>query len=76
MLAPAAVFVAVVASRWAVAVTADSIVNVVGLGLLVRRLRVAVDAGEARVVGRNLVAVVAHRPVVRNREVRVIEHRV
>ena len=40
-----------------------------------RRGRVAIDARKARIVRGNLVAIVAHRPVVRNREVRVIKRR-
>ena len=73
--APAAVFVARVAGGGAVAVTPYALVGVVGLRLLVRCRRMAVDAGEARVVRGDLVAIVADRPVVGNRKVRVIKDR-
>jgi hypothetical protein len=48
-------------------------VNVVRLRLLVRRRRVAIDAGEAGVVCRNLVAIVADRSVMRDLEIGVVE---
>ena len=60
MLAPAAVFVAVVADGGAVAITVDTVVSIVGLRLLVGGLGVAVDASEAGVVGGNLMAVTAN----------------
>ena len=47
--------------------------NLIRLRLLMSRLRVAIDASEACVVGRNLVAVVADRTVMGNREIGVIE---
>jgi len=59
MLAPAAVLVAVVAGGGSVAIAVHVRVSLIGLGLLVRSLGVAVDAGEAGVVGGDLVAVVA-----------------
>ena len=59
MLAPT-ILVAGVAGGWAVTVTADTLVSVVRLGLLVRCCRVAIDAGKAGVIRRNLMAVVAH----------------
>jgi hypothetical protein len=73
MLAPAAVFVAVVACGGAVAITGNAVMAIVSVGLLVGGLGVAVDTGEASVVRGNLVAIVAHGIVVRNREVCVIE---
>src|SRR5690349_6182156 len=73
ILAPAAILVAGVAGGGAVTITANSLMDTVRLSLLVRRRCVAVDAGEAGVVRGNLVAVVAHRAVVRNREIGVVE---
>lgn len=64
-----------VAGGGPVAVSPDTVVDVIRLRLLVRRLRVAVDARKARVVRRNLMAIAAHRAVVRNREVSVVECR-
>ena len=65
---------AVVAGGGAIGVTVHATVRVVGLCLLVCRLRVAVDAGEAGEIRRNLMAVVAHRAMMRNTEKsRVIE---
>ena len=64
---------AVVAGCGAVTVAANALVSIVSLRLLVCRGGVAVDAGEARIVGRYLMAVVADRSVVRNWEVGVIE---
>src|ERR1700737_1071937 len=64
----AAIFVAVVAGGGAVGITVHAVVNIVGLRLLVRRLRMAVDARKVAEVRGDLVAVVANRTVVRNRE--------
>jgi hypothetical protein len=72
-LAPAAIFVARVASGRAIREAAHALVLVDGLCLLVRRGGVAIDAGKTGVVQRYLVAIIANRPVVRNREVGVIE---
>lgn len=63
----------VVASRGAVDEPADAGVLVDRCGLLMRRGGMAVDAGEAGIVGGDLVAIVANRIVVRNWEVGVIE---
>src|SRR5947209_1805058 len=71
MLAPA--LMAGVAGRGTVTVTADTLVNAVGLCLLVRGRRMAIDASETRVVRRDLVAVIADGAVVRDLEIRVIE---
>jgi hypothetical protein len=65
--------VAVVASRGAVDEICNAVVLVGGGDLLVSGGGVAVDAGEAGIVGGNLVAVVANRAVMRNGEIRVIE---
>jgi len=65
--------VAGVAGCGTVAVTAVTLVDVVRLGLLVRRRCVAIDAGKGGVVCRHLVAVVAHRTVVRNPKISVVE---
>ena len=73
MLAPAAIFMAVVAGGGAVGITVDVGVSIVGLRLLVSSLCVAVDAGEAGVVGGNLVAIATNRAVVGNGEISVIE---
>ena len=73
MLAPAAVLVAVVASGGAVGITVDSAVLTVRSGLGVIVVGMAVDTSKAGVVGGNLVAVVAHGFVMRDREVGVIE---
>src|SRR5271157_485632 len=77
MLTPTAVLVAVVASGGAVAITTYALMRVVCLSLLVRRLRVAINAGKAGVIRGNLVAVVARwgiRFVVGDREeIAVIE---
>ena len=64
---------AVITGGRAVAVSGDVGVGIVSAGLLVRRGGVAVDAGEARVVCGNLVAIVADGTVVRNREVSVVK---
>ena len=64
---------AVIAGGRAVTVTAITLVNVVRLGLLVRCCRVAINAAKAGVIRRNLVAIVAHRSVVRDRKIGVIE---
>lgn len=66
---------AAIARGGAIAVAADALVNVIRLRLLVRRGGVAVDACEAGVVGGHLMAVVADRTMVRDREIRVIEGR-
>lgn len=63
----------VVAGGGSVAITVYVRVNLIGLGLLVRSLGVAVDAGEAGVVGGDLVAIVADRFVVRDREISMVE---
>jgi hypothetical protein len=77
MSAPATVSVASVASGGTVGVAAHSLVITVRLRLLVRCLRMAVDASEAAEIRRNLVAVIAWRirwlATVWNREPRVIE---
>ena len=73
MSVSAPVLVAVVADGGAVTIAGDVRVGIVGAGLLVRGGSVAVDASEARVVGGNLVAVVANRTVMRNREVSMVE---
>ena len=75
ILSSAAVLVAVVTGFWAVTVAAHTLVRVVRLGLLVGRGGMAVDAGEARIVGRNLVTIGTYGAVVRNREIGVIESR-
>ena len=62
-----------VAGGGAVTVAALTLVYVVRLCLLVRRRRVAIDASKAGIVRRNLVAVVAHRAVVRNLEIGMVE---
>ena len=72
-LASPAGLVAVVAGSRAVAVTRNVGVSLIRLRLLMSRLRVAIDASKARVVGRNLVAIVADRTVMGNREIGVIE---
>ena len=66
---------AVVASRGTVGITADTLMLLVRLGLLMRGGGVAVDAGELRIIRRNLVAVGADRTMVRNGEICVIERR-
>ena len=63
---------AVVAGGGAVGITVYAIVDVVGLRLLMRRLRMAVDARKAAEVGGYLMAVVANRTVVRNRKERTV----
>lgn len=73
MLAVTAVFMAVVTSRWAVDEICNAVMLVGGGDLLVSGGGVAVDAGEAGVVGGNLVAIVANGVVMGNGEVRVIE---
>ena len=73
ILAPAAVLVTVVAGGGSVAIAVHIRVSLIGLRLLVRRLGVAVDAGEAGVVGGDLVAIVADRFVVRDREISMVE---
>jgi len=64
--------VAVVAGGGAVGITVHAVVSIVSLRLLVRRLRMAVNAGKVAEVRGHLVAVVAHRAVVRNREERSV----
>lgn len=59
---------AVVAGGGSVGITGYAAVSVVRLRLLVRRLRMAVDASKAAEVRGDLVAVVAHGAVVRDRE--------
>ena len=66
---------AVVAGFLAVAIPAHTPVLVVGLRLLVRSRGVAINAGKTRVVRGDLVAVAAHRAVMRNWEVRMVERR-
>src|SRR3974390_2257786 len=69
ILAPAAVLVAVVANGGAVGVPVDTAVLTVGTRLGVIVVGVAIDASKAGEIGGNLVAVVADRTMVRNREV-------
>jgi hypothetical protein len=73
MLAPAAVLVAVVAGGGGIGVTPNAAVLTIGAGLGVKVVGMAVDAGEAGVVSRNLMAIVANRTVMRDGEVGVIE---
>jgi hypothetical protein len=73
MSVAAPIFVAVVADGGAVGVSGNVGVSLVGAGFLVGRGGVAVDAGEAGVVGGDLVAVVADGTVVRDREVGVVK---
>ncbi len=70
ILAPAAVLVAVVANGGAVGVPVDTAVLTVGTRLGVIVVGVAVDASKAGKIGRYLVAIVADRTMVGNREVR------
>lgn len=70
--AAAAIFVAVVAGGGAIRVAVYAAVLVVGLRLLVRRLRMAVDTSKTTEVRRHLVAVIANRAVVRNRKERTV----
>ena len=72
MLSPAAVLVAVVAGGGAVGVTVDALVSVIGARFLVSGFSVAIDAGEAGEIGGDLMAVVANRAMVRNREIRSV----
>jgi hypothetical protein len=67
------IFVAVVADNGAVGITGDVGVSLVGASLLVRASGVAIDAGEAGVVGGDLMAIVANGAVVGNWEIIVIE---
>lgn len=64
---------AVVADNGAVGITGDVGVSLVGASLLVRASGVAIDAGEAGVVGGDLMAIVANGAVVGNWEIIVIE---
>lgn len=64
---------AAIAGGGTVTITADALVNVVRLGLLMGRRGVAIDAGKTRVVRRNLVAIAAYRSVVRDRKIGVVE---
>jgi hypothetical protein len=64
--------VAVVASRGAVDEVRNTIVLVRGHRFLVGADGMAVDAGEARIVCGSLMAIVANRAVMRNREVGVV----
>ena len=73
ILAASAVLVAVVAGRWSIRVTAHPVVGIVSLCLLVGCGRMAIDAGELRIVSRHLMAVGANGTMVRNREVGVVE---
>lgn len=73
MLAPAAVFVAVVAGGGTVGVAVDTTMLTIGAGLGVIVVGVTVDASKAGIVCGYLVAVVAHRFVVRNRKVGVVK---
>jgi len=73
MLAPAAILVAVVASRGAVHEITHAVVLVDRLRLLVRSGGVAIDTRKTGVVRGNLVAIVANRAVMRNREVGVVK---
>jgi len=73
MLAAAAVLVAVVASGGAVDEVAHAVVLVSRLGLLVRSSGVAVDAGKARIIGGDLMAIIANGAMMRNNEVRMVE---
>jgi len=73
ILAPAAIFVAVVAGLGAVDETVHAVVGVGCFSLLVSRCCVAIDAGETGIIGGNLVAVVADRAVMGNRKVGMVE---
>lgn len=64
---------AVVAGGGAVGITVYATVLIVGLGLLVSRPGVAVDAAKTGVVANDLVAIVADRLVVRFREIGVVK---
>ena len=64
---------AVVTGRGAVHIPANAVMCLVRLLFRVRSLRVAIDAGEGRIVCGDEMAVAAHRAVVRNREICVIE---
>jgi len=75
MLASTTVFVAAVAGGRAIRKATDALMLVDRLRLLVCRRGVAVDARKAGVVRRNLMTVVAHRAMVRNREVRMVKRR-
>src|SRR3974390_3567911 len=67
ILAPT-VFVTVVAGCGGVRVAVNAAMLTVSLGLLVSRSCVEIDNGEAGEVRRNLMAIVADRAMVRNRE--------
>ena|SRR6516164_5421104 len=67
--------VAVVTGSCAVNVSAYAVVLRVSLGLVMGGLRVAIDAGETRIVRGNKVAITANRAVMRNREKGVVEGR-
>jgi hypothetical protein len=73
MSARSAVLVAVIASGRAVYEIADARVLVRRRDLLVRCVGVAVDTSEGGIVRGDLVAIVANRTVMRNREVGVLE---
>jgi hypothetical protein len=72
MLARPAVLVAVVASRGTVHEVRDAIVLVDGYRFLVSACRVAVDTRKTRIIGGDLVTIVANGAVMRNGEVRVL----
>lgn len=72
MLAGPAVLVAVVAGRGTVHEIRNAVVLIDGYRFLVSARCVAVDTGESRIIGRDLVAIVANGAVMRNREVRVL----
>ena len=75
MLATTAVCVAVVTDGRSIAIAVYIGVGLVGLGLLMSSLGMTIDAGKAGVVGGNLVAIVAHRLVVWNGEIGMVESR-
>ena len=66
---------AVVACRGTVGIAAHTAVCAVCLSLLMGRGRVAVDAGKLRIIRRNLVAIGAHRAIMRKCEPGVIKRR-
>ena len=66
---------AVVARRGSIGISAHTAVLTVRLSLLVSRRRVAVDAGKLRIIRRNLVAIGAHRAIMRKCEPRVCKRR-
>jgi hypothetical protein len=66
---------AVVARRGSVGISAHTAVLTVRLSLLMGRRRMTVDAGKLRIIRRNLVAISAHRAIMRKCEPRVIKRR-